>query len=305
MDLLKLAAAVKELGRPRHGFSLCIYGPPKVGKTRLAATIAKVKQIRRVYLADIDNGHETLITMLRDGILTPEEAEKIQVIRIYDTAQRPLASETVFKMLTVHKNQRICEEHGKIDCIAPECKEGGLVFNIADLGKDDVVIIDSASALSVSLLNYHLLNKPRDYKAGWDEYGPQGRDLDNLFLVIQACRTNFIVVTHVLGIDGVDTLYDKEKKEFYNIAYEDTYPLIGTKNYSRNVAKFFSHVIYMHMNPGRHAAGSSSTYKHRTITGSRGGWQIERNKDISLASIFDQLYHVTNAEGEQETTTAK
>jgi hypothetical protein len=303
LDLLKLAAAVKELGRPRHGFSLCIYGPPKVGKTRLAATIAKVKQIKRVFLVDIENGHETLITMLREGILNAEEAAKIQVIRVYDTAQRPLASETILKMLTVRKPQLICEGHGKISCTDPECKGTGTLFNIADLGQDDVFILDSASALTTSVLNYHLMDKDRDYKAGWDEYGPQGRDLDNIFLVIQACQTNFIVVTHTNGIEGIDTLYNKEKGDFINIPYEEMYPLVGTKNYSRKVGKFFSHIIYMHMAPGKHAAGSSSTYKHRTITGSRGGWRIERSADISLASIFDQLYHVP--EGELETTTAK
>lgn len=290
MELTKLANAIKELGRPRHGFNICIYGNPKVGKTRLAATIAKVPQIKTVWWVDVENGHETLITMYRLGILTEEEAAKIKIIRVQDTAERPLASETVLKMLTVNKDQYICEEHGKIAC-ATCGPTSGILFNISKLGHDDVFVLDTGSAFGVSVLNFHMMGKPRDAKPGWDEYGPQIRDLDNALLIVQACKTNFIVLCHELSFDGIQTVYDKNTKEFKDIMFEEKYPMMGTKNFSKKCAKYFSHVIYMSIGLQKHQAGSASVYKNQVITGSRGGWQIEQQKNLSLATIFDELYN--------------
>ena len=313
MQLTDLAAAIKKLGRPMHGFSLLIYGPPKVGKTRLAATIAKVPQINRVFLLDTENGHETLLTMFREGVLSETEAAKINVISIQDTAQRPLASETVLKLLTVPKDQVVCEEHGKISCSDPACTstEGGKIirkgttFNITKLDHNDVVIIDSASAFSTSLLNFHCATEDSRFggplrKAGWDEYGLQGRDLTSALLIVQACKTNFIVITHELVIDETVDLIDKETGRIKSITIENKFPLIGTKQYSINSGKFFSHIIYMQINNRRHEGGSSTTYKNKVLTGSRGGWQIEKDKNFSLANIFQQLYKV---EDDKETAT--
>ena len=302
MKLTELAKTIKELGRPKHGFSLLIYGAPKTGKTQLAATIAKVPQIRSVYLLDLENGHETLLTMLRKGILTQDEADKIQIIAIQDTPMRPLGMETIMRAITVNKPHVICNEHGKINCVqcvGPDKKPTGTVFDISKLTHDDVVIIDSGSALSTSILNYYTRPDQEGQpfkKAGWDEYGQQGRDLSNVLTVIQACRTNFIFITHELVNDGTMDVLNKRTGEIEVLTYEEHYPLIGTKNFSLNAAKYFSHVIYLSIDLQRHKGGSASTYKNRTITGSRGGWEIEKAPNLSLAAIFDQLY-------KQETTT--
>lgn len=293
MELTKLAAAIKELGRPKYGFGLCIYGPPKSGKTRLAITICKVPQVSRVFMIDIENGHETILTMYRMGLITEEEAKKINIINVQDTPDRPLGGETVLKLLTVQQLQVVCDEHGRVNCgdkscQGPDKKPTGTPFNITTLGHNDVVIIDSGTALTNSILNYHLRGKPRDYKPGWEEFGPLARDLSNILTIIQACKTNFILVTHQLAVDRDVTVIREGKS--VTVKTEDVYPLIGTKPFAMNCAKYFSHVLYMHLEGGRHKGGSSTTYRYRTVTGSRGGWQIEKLKEPSLASIFDQLY---------------
>jgi hypothetical protein len=307
MELTKLAEAIHKLGRPKHGFSLLIYGPPKVGKTRLAATIAKVPQINRVYLIDIENGHETVVTMLKLGLFTEEEAKKIDIINCQDTPDRPIGGETVLKLLTIGKPQLVCHEHGRVSCGTKECQalgaNGSTAFNINDLGHNDVVIIDSGTALTNSILNYHLRGKDRDYKPGWDEFGPLARDLSNILTIVQACKTNFIVVTHTLVIDKPVTLIDKNGKTIQT-TIEETYPLIGTKNFSLNSAKYFSHVAYLQMESGQHKGGSATNYRYKTITGSRGGWQLEKSPKLNLALIFDELYKVNPTEEDSETTTS-
>lgn len=286
-NLSDIAKVVREIGKPPGTWSLLIYGPPKMGKTRLAATIAKVPYIQKIAFFDLENGYETLVTMVKDGLLTDEQAKKITIYAIPDTVQVPMAFETIMKCLTVRQEHIICELHGKISCVdcAIKNEKGqvdkltGQVFDIRTFGKEDVVILDTASQLAHSTLSYYLLGKPAGYKAGWDEYGPQGRDLNNALCIVQRARTNFIVTAHELGIEF------KENDE----EHEKIYPLIGTKNFSRTAAKYFSHVAYMHKHLGLHKGGTSSTYREDLVTGSRGGWKLEQTKDLDLSKLFAQL----------------
>lgn len=288
MRLNEIAKATKEIGKPSDVWSLLIYGQPKIGKTRLAATIAKVPYIENVYWFDIENGSETLVTMARKGELSEDEAKKIIIYAIPDTKELPMAFATVVKCLTVRQDHIICYEHGRISCV--ECadkndkgqpnKFNGQVFNLSKCTKNDVVVIDSGNALGVSILNYYLRGKPVDYKPGWDEYGPQGLVLTDVMLVIQSSRkTNFIVTTHELTITTEEN--DKEIDRYY--------PVMGTKNYSLQVAKYFTHVAYLEKKLGRHTGGTDSLYRKDIISGSRGGWRLEDQKQLDLSLLFAQL----------------
>lgn len=288
MKLNELAKAVKEMGKPADCWSLLIYGRPKIGKTQLAATIAKVPSIRNVYWFDIENGSETLLTMLRKGLLTEAQASKITLYKIPDSKEIPMAMETVMKCLTVRQDHIICDVHGKISCAVCATKNAsgrvdaftGTPFNIAKCTKDDVVVIDSANALGVSVLNYYLLGKNVDYKPGWDEYGPQGLVLTDALLTVQgARRTNFIMTTHELSITTEEN--DKEIDRYY--------PIIGTKNFSLQCGKYFTHIAYLEMKLGKHKGGTDSTYRKDVLTGSRGGWRLEDQKEMDLSVLFAQL----------------
>lgn len=288
MRLDQIAKAVQEVGKPEDVWSLLIYGPPKVGKSQLAATIAKVPYIKNIYWFDIENGSETLITMVRNGLLTEEQASKIVIYRIPDTKEIPMAMATVVKCLTVRKDHVICDEHGRISCV--ECatknekgqpdKFTGQTFNIANCTKEDVVVLDSGNALGVSILNYYLRGKSIDYKPGWDEYGPQGLVLTDCMLVIQSSRkTNFIVTTHELSIETEEN--DKKIDRFY--------PVMGTKNFSLQCAKYFTHIAYLEKKLGKHKGGTNTDYRNDVITGSRGGWRLEDHKELDLSLLFAQL----------------
>lgn len=284
MNLSAIVAAVKETQQPKNCFNMLIYGEPKTGKTKLMATIAKVPWIKRVFWFDIENGSDTLVTMALNGELKAEETDKITVYQIPDMPSEPRAMETIMKCLTVKKDLIICEEHGKINCVA--CKDAagskeyqGQLFNIAKCTTEDVIVIDTMSALSISILNYYCLGKGDYFKPGWDEYGPQGRVLADAGLVIQNASTNFLVSAHSISVD-----YEENDKEL-----EKLYPQVGTKNFSRTFAKYFSHVLYLELKLGLHKGGSSSTYRKDTVTGSRSNWKLEDQKNLDLSMLFSSL----------------
>jgi hypothetical protein len=273
MKLTELAAALTE--KPK-GQTILIYGDPKSGKTRLAATMAKVPWIHRIFWFDLEKGSDTIITMWKQGILTHGEIEKFEIIRIPDTPLVPRAMETIMKVLTSKKKFFICEDHGKVDCQL--CKTG-TEFNLAELGHNDLVVIDSGSQLADSTLNFYCAGKSIDFKPGWDEYGPQIRVLSDFMSIIQQGATNYVMITHVLNIEEEEN-GEKKDREF---------PLFGTKSFSRKTAKYFDHVIYTNIKSKTHKAGSSTSYKTGVVTGSRLDFQMEKTSKPDFAELFKIL----------------
>jgi hypothetical protein len=261
MKLSQIAKAVAVV-QPNH--SILLYGPPKAGKTRLVGTAAKIPEVRRIFWFDGENGSETLLHM---G-LTEEEMDKVTVFKIRDTKDEPIFIETVLKAFTSKKPVAICDLHGRCDCAA--CKKEGLPatsFLMTDCTHNDLVVLDSGSALGDSAMAALCLGKDSMYKPGWDEYGIQGKWLSDILTVVQqATYTNFCFITHEICIEN-----DEKKDQFY--------PLMGTKAFCMKAGKYFGTVAYVHKKLNKHAAGSSSTYLGDRVTGSRVNARIEKDAD--------------------------
>lgn len=258
MNLKELAKGAA-LIQPNH--SILVYGPPKSGKTELVATAIRIPEIARVFWFDIENGIETILGM---G-LTDEEMEKVTVIKIPDTRDKPEAIATMLKAFSSKIPVTICEQHGTINCV--DCKKAGknaITWLISSLTHNDLVVIDSGSQLADSAMAALCLGKDDMFKPGWDEYGIQGKWLGDILSVIQAAtNTNFVVITHEMCIEN------DEKKDVF-------YPLMGTKAFCMKVGKYFGTVVYVHKKLNKHVAGSSSTYLGDRITGSRVRAVIEK-----------------------------
>lgn len=311
-NLTQIAAAVKTAGKPQNLWNLLIYGDPKTGKSRLAATIAKVPYIRSVHFFTVENGLDTLLTMYREGILTEEQAAKIIVYSIPDTPAHPYAFETISKVITTNIDWVICEPHGRCNCL--ECadkvvatlagkpvptskvqKYNGQPFNLGKLTRDDVVIVDNMTQVSRSTLAWAMNESNlKDYhdKAGWTEYGPQGRVLSDILSVMQACmNTNFITTAHRMGVDFTASgqrasAEESAKDDSVTTKY---FPAIGSKNFSLLAGGFFTHIIYAEMRRNKHEGGSATNYNADILTGSRGGWLIEKEKEMDLSLLFNKL----------------
>jgi len=269
MKLTALAAAVAVVC---SNHSILIYGPPKVGKTVLAATAAKIPEVENIYWFDLENGVESLLRM---G-LTQAEMDKITIIKIRDTRENPIAIETMLKAFSTNKKPiSICEMHGKVDCAeCAKAKLPSIMWSLDQCTHNDLVVIDSGSQLGDSALAAACLGKPSMFKPTFDEYGMVNKWLGDVMSVVQqATHTNFIVITHEIPLE------DNEGKD-------KLYPLMGSKQFSSKCAKFFGTVVYVHKKLNKHVAGSSSTYRGDLVTGSRVNAVIEKADKPDMRSIL-------------------
>jgi hypothetical protein len=207
--------------------------------------------------------------------LTEEELSKIILFKIPDTKDNPIAIETILKAFTSKVPVDICDLHGKISCA--ECSKAGnpkTRFFMKDCTHNDLIVVDSGSALGDSAMAALCLGKDTMYKPGWDEYGIQGKWLGDILSVVQqATYTNFVFITHELLIEN------DEKKDVF-------YPLMGTKSFSMKVGKYFGTVVYVHKKMNKHVAGSSSTYLGDRVTGSRVNASIEKAAEADMRTIL-------------------
>lgn len=254
-----------------------IYGPPKAGKTQLAGALAEYYNLIWV---DMENGHETLFK------LPTEWQDKIELINLPDTRSYPIAIETVLKM--VKGKVSICEEHGKVGCMLCKKKqkdeeatsdEGYFVeVDLPNLDHNSVVVFDSLTQLTNSAIAHITKNEPDTYKLTYDDWGNLGKLLDIFLSHVQQAGYNVIVISH-------ETEAETEGKK------KTLVPVGGTRNFSRNVAKYFDHVIYMERKNKKHVAASATTYATNVLTGSRTDATLEDEETPSLLPIFKpELY---------------
>lgn len=300
MKLNQLVAASNAAGQvsgKKRTHSFLLYGPPKVGKTELAGTLAKIPDVRSIWWFDLENGSDTLVDMIRRGKLTEEQAAKINLIRVPDIRESPVAMETLLKAICTKAAVQICDEHGRVNC--PVClkdKASFTPFHHASLTDKDFIVVDSLSQASVSAMNMACRNQPVEFKPTWDEYGLQTKWLSDLLTTVQAAQyTNFLCITH-------DLIIEEEGKS------DKCVPLCGTKAFSNTSAKYFGTVIYAEMKLKQHKAGSSTKYSTSTQTGSRLGIELEKEKDPDLSTVlinagFFGGVRTEYPEGEEESST--
>jgi hypothetical protein len=255
--------------------TILVWGDPRTGKTVLAGTIVKVPYIKRVYWLDNEHGIKSIF-YAKDAegkpLFSDEELAKIIPFNITDTKDKPRAAETVLKAFTSHSPLPLCQEHGTINC---KTCTSSIPFYLAGLGIEDAVVIDSGSQLADSVLNLEkTLNNYKDLRKYYFDFTA---DATNILIAIQACRTNVIMTTH-----SIDVMNDDGDKLI------GTFPLFGSGNFSRKVAKYFDHIIYCHLELNAYKKGSNTFYRNKVVTGSRRNVDIEKEPNTTLVPFFNK-----------------
>jgi AAA domain len=266
---------------PKH---ICIYGPPKAGKTALAGTVASKY---KVIWFDLENGYETLFQ------LPPEAQDNITLIRLADTRGFPIGIETCLKVIK-GGSHRICDTHGKINC--PVCAKNPEAefteINLSSLPPDTVVVFDSLTQLTNSAISHITKNQPEDYKLEYDDWGNLGKLMDIFLSHVQQAPFHVICISH-------------ETEAEFEDGKAKVVPTAGTRNFSRNTARYFSSVIYCEVKNGRHIAGSTTTYSPKVLTGTRSGISLEGSATNSLIPILEGKVPESQAAATQNSPATK
>lgn len=252
--------------------SVIVYGAPKTGKTLIAGELAE--HFKLIYVG-MENGHDTLFQL-------PEAwQENIELVNLPDTRDYPIAIETVLKM--VKGPVVICEAHGKVNCMICKRAEAEVInTNLPALDHNTIVIFDSLTQLTNSAIAHITKGKPDDYKLDYDDWGNLGKLLDIFLSHLQQARYNVVVISHEAEVET-----EGKKKTLV--------PVGGTRNFSRNVAKYFGHVVYAERKNKKHVFSCSSTYATTIMTGSRTAVEVEAMDKPSLLSIFKPQASVATA----------
>lgn len=244
---------------------LCLYGEPKTGKSELAGELAK-HGYKIIWVA-LDSGFDFI------GKFPKEAQENFELIVLPDTKDNPIGIATCLKLMD-GKKQRVCDEHGRVNCLS--CDQKKLEFTSVDFNnmpEDHIVVFDHGSQIADSALHYiimgqtsKLTQEARDlYKPEWDDFRVQGTLLTRFLSNVQQARFNVIVLAHVVEIEQEDG-----KKKLV--------PQMGTTNYSRNASKYFDHIVYLSVGNRSHRVGSSTTYDTNAVSGSRLDIALEDSK---------------------------
>lgn len=243
-----------------------LFGPPKSGKTQLAGELSRAFNL---IWFDLENGVDSLLKLPQD------QQERIEVISLPDTRTYPVAIETCLKAIKGGRG-KICELHGKWNCVScsknPELTPS-VEICLSELPLDTIVVFDSLTQLTNSAIAHITKAQPEDYKLEYDDWANLGKLMDVFLSHVQQAGFHVVCISHETEVkmeDGKDKLV----------------PTAGTRNFSRNTAKYFDEVVYCEVKNKRHVAGSSTTYNSNILTGSRSGTSLEAATEASLVPIF-------------------
>ncbi len=244
---------------------VCLFGPPKVGKTRLTAMLA---EHYKLLVFDLENGSIVMSQVPK------EWQDNIDVVKIRDSRIYPIAIETMMKIVKGDAVQ-VCVAHSKVAC--PLCKKSGAMTEricLNEIGLDTIVVVDSLTQLTNSGIAHITKNQDDDYKLQLDDWGALKVLMDKFLSQIQVAKYNIICISH-------------EEEVKFEDGRTKIVPVAGSSNSSRNTAKYFDHVIYCNVVNKKHVVGSATDYSVSVLTGSRTEIKLEASKEAaSLLDVF-------------------
>jgi len=250
---------------PSETQRVLVYGPPKSGKTQLVLQLAGHFNI--IYIG-MEAGHAPVFK------LPLAWQERVEIINLPDTRSFPIAAETCLKIVKGGAHS-ICEAHGKVNCM-PCMKVGAPSVRVqldASLPQDTIVVWDSLTQLTNSFIAHITQAMPDLYKLQTDDWGQLAVLVDLFLSNIQGSKYHNICISHEIEVEMVD-------------GKNRIVPVSGSRNSSRNTAKYFDHVIYCNVSNGKHNFGSGTLYQNGIVTGSRTDVLLESMATPSLLDIM-------------------
>lgn len=245
---------------------VCLFGPPKAGKSLLAGMLARKYKL---LWFDLENGSSVLTQV------PPEFHDSIDIIKIRDSKDYPIAIETMLKV-SKGKAVMICQAHSKVACPICSKKSDAIIERVCldEVGLDTIVVVDSLTQLTQSGLAHITKSQLDDYKCQLDDWGNLKQLIEKFMSAIQVATYNVVCISH-------------EEEVKFEDGRSKIVPVAGSSNSSRNTGKYFDHVIYCNLVNKKHVVGSATDYSTSVLTGSRTNVKLEANKEGGdLLEIF-------------------
>ena len=247
---------------------ILVYGGAKTGKTELLNELTK--EYNLLYFG-LENGHAPFYK------LPVERQERVEIVNIPDTRSYPIAVQTMLKVIKGTR-QEICDTHGAIGCNICKAKaisDPEITFTTVELNaldKNTIVVVDSLTQLTNSAIAHITKNQPDDYKLDYSDWGNLGKLLEIFLSHVQQLNCHIICISH-------ETETEMEDGKIKIV------PTAGTRNFSRNSAKYFDHVLYTQVANMKHTVKSMTTSTVNIVVGSRTDFDFE--KAGSLLPLFN------------------
>lgn len=245
---------------------VAVVGLPGTGKTTLAS---KLSEKFNITIIDTENDAACLKK------LPVEWQERINYIKIPDSAAFPVASETLMHLFKNNK-ANICVQHGKNECAL--CKKNSAYFDLVDLTKftaKDILILNTGTQLSSSIFSHITKGRPVETKAERDDWGQLRKFTEFFASQWQAAEYNLVVIFHAIESE----LEDKKKR---------LVPSFGSAGMSGTIGGKFDHIVYTDVINKKFKAFSDATYSSGIQTKSRTDFRIEDLSEPSLIPIFEK-----------------
>lgn len=256
-----------------------VYGASFSGKSLLVGRLAEHYNLIWI---DMEKGHGVLYQL-------PEEwHSRLEIVELPDTRSYPIAIETVLKI--VKGPVDICEQHGKVSCMLCKREEKDFVHvDVTSMKNDSIIVFDTLTQLTNSAISNITKGKPDDYKMQHDDWGNLGKLLDIALSHIQQASYNVVCISHE------NEVVTEGKKT--TLA-----PTGGTRNFSRNITKYFTDVVYLERKNRKHVCTSSTTANTVVIAGSQSNIALELLGEPSLLPLFKPELFKSKLEGAEKTT---
>lgn len=268
-------AKLSQTSPEKRGQKVLVYGPPKAGKTLLVAMLAS--KFNLIWF-DFEHGALTLYQ------LPVEYQDRIEYIKVLDD-RKTYQGITTALQITEGKAIQICDAHGRVGSCSicalarttgnPNNVGNMVPFQAEFLPHNTIIVCDSLTQLSHSAMAKAL--------GGWEDeatkpefkhYTAQGFYLDRVLTAVQNSTANWVFISHEESLEQED-------------GSDKIVPVAGTRNFSKNSARYFDHVIYCSIANYKYSAISSGVDNMSVLSGSRTGVSIKANNNLDkLVEIF-------------------
>lgn len=228
---------------------ILLYSAPKCGKSVAAGMLA---QFYKVIFIDIENALSALVNNI------PEEYKaNIEYIKLNDSQDNPVAVDLLPEILS-GKKVRFCSKHSKKVCL--DCRKiSDATYEEVELGKlgtETVVVIDSFTQLTDSVIGKVTEDLSIEDKLQFDHWGEVARRLMKLCSTLQVAPYHVVATSHEQIVKMPD---GKEK----------LIPTLGSRNTSKAVGRYFDHLIRMEVRNRDFMSYSSQGTQVNALVGSR------------------------------------